>query len=576
MERAVSGLPASPGEAVGPARVLAPERAVDRKTIPVDRREAELGLARGALDRATVEIEAIAARLTEAGRNAEAEIVATGALIAQDPGLGRAVEQLIAERGVPAAAAILDACDTQADLIAELDDVRLSERADDVRSVGRRAVGILEGRRGGPGPDARNGAGEILVASDLGPAEVAELESGVRGIALGAGGASAHAAIVARSLGIPMVVGAGEQLLGVPAGSPVVVDGTSGTVYLAPDAARVRTAQAELSRAAERRARAIASRELPAVTLDGREVCVLANVSGTAELEVALEAGAEGVGLLRTELAFLTADRWPTEEEHTRALAPVLSLLSGRLATVRVLDFGGDKTPPFLTGVSERGIGLLLGHPEALASQLRAILATSGDAGVRVLIPMVDRVEQLRAVREALADATGSQQGGLSAPPVGAMIETVSGVESSAAIAAEADFLSIGTNDLTHAVLRADRFSPQGAQAHDPRVLRAIATVAEAAAAARVPLEVCGEAASDPISAPLLIGAGVDELSVGAARVGTLREWVRALDFAEMREMAAQAQVRATAGAVVDLVAPVRERLLLRERAEADGEVVER
>ena len=379
--------------------------------------------------------------------------------MAQDPGLRRAVEQLIAERGMPAAAAIVDACDSQADLIAEIDDVRLSERADDVRSVGRRAAGIVEGPRTRSRPDARNGAGEILVASDLGPAEVAELESGVSGIALGAGGASAHAAIVARSLGIPMVVGAGEELLGVQAGSPVVVDGTSGTVYLAPDAARVSAARAELSRAAERRARAIASRELACRHprrprgMRARERLRHGRArgrprgwgrgGGAAADRVGLPDGgplADGGG---------TRARPGPGPVRCSAGSPRRFVCSTSAVTRR---------HRFSPGWPERGIGLLLGHPDALASQLRAILASSDEAEVRILIPMVDRVEQLRAVREALAEATASQQGGLSAPPVGAMIETVAGVESAAAIAAEADFLSIGTNDLTHAVLRADRF----------------------------------------------------------------------------------------------------------------------
>jgi phosphoenolpyruvate-protein kinase (PTS system EI component) len=369
-----------------------------------------------------------------------------------------------------------------------------------------------------------------------------------------------------------MVVGAGPELLNVEAGSPVVVDGTRGTVYLSPQADRIEAARLELTQRADRRARAIARSMLPSVTSDGHGVQVLANVSGAAEVERALEAGAEGVGLLRTELAFLTSSDWPTEEQHKRALAPVLAALAGRPATVRVLDFGGDKTPPYLTGVAERGIALLLAHPEPFAAQLRAILASAGDAHLRILLPMVDGPEQVTEAREALAEALAAS--GPPTPPIGAMIETVRGVEFVDAIAAEGDFLSIGTNDLTHSVLRADRFSPQDARAHDPRVLRAIAAIAAAAAQAGVPLEVCGEAASDPVSAPLLVGAGVDELSVGAARVGTLRDWVRALSLAEMSELAAAAQAEQTPAGVEALVDPVRERLVLLERSDASGEVV--
>jgi phosphoenolpyruvate-protein kinase (PTS system EI component) len=574
MERALDGLAASPGRAAGSARVLAPAEPLDVGPVPRAAREGQAAQARGALDAAAVEITAIATALRESGHSDEAEIVETGAMIAQDPVLHRQIAAAVYDRGLPAAAAILDCTEAQARVIAQLDDAGLAERADDIRSVGRRAVSLI-----GSGPVAgqvgeRNGAGQILVAPDLGPAEVAELESGVAGIALAAGGVSAHAAIVARSLGIPMVVGAGDGLLGASPGDTLVVDGSDGAVYLSPDPSRVEAVRHEADLTAIRRSRAIAERGLPAITSDGHPVRVLANVAGIAELVVALEAGAEGVGLLRTELVFLAASEWPGEPEHRRALAPVLDRLDGRTATVRVLDFGGDKTPPFLGGVEERGIELLLKHPDALAAQLRAIVACAGGSELRVLLPMVNSVEQIDQARRAILDAVDAVPGA-GAPLIGAMIETEEGVSAVGPIAAQVDFLSIGTNDLTHSVLRADRFSPQVARAHNPRVLRAIAAVAEAAAHAGVPLEVCGEAASDPITAPLLIGAGVDELSVGAARVGTVRGWVRALSFAETSTLEAEARRLKTPAQVEAGVASVARRLALLEQADAGGEALD-
>ena len=415
----------------------------------------------------------------------------------------------------------------------------------------------------------------MLIGTDLGPAEVAELDAQVTGIALAAGGVSAHAAIVARSLGIPMVIGVGDDLLSVTSGTDVVIDGNTGAAFLSPKAERAEAARLELGRRADRRARAIASRDLPSVTTDGHSVRVLANVSGAAELDVALGAGAEGVGLLRTELAFLEAPDWPTEAEHRAALTPIFEKLDGRQATVRVLDFGGDKTPPFLSGVSERGIELLLGHRDHLAAQLRAILASAGSSDLRILFPMVagvDQVEHARlAILEALEDVPGARR-----PGIGAMIETSAGVDAVGEIASEVDFLSIGTNDLTHSILNADRFSPQVALAHDPRVLRAVATVVHAAKRVGVPVEICGEAASDPVAAPLLIGSGVDEVSVGAARVGSVRRWIRSLSFAAMSELECEARVLESADDVEQLVAAVSERLLLDERADANGEILER
>jgi phosphoenolpyruvate-protein kinase (PTS system EI component) len=197
------------------------------------------------------------------------------------------------------------------------------------------------------------------------------------------------------------------------------------------------------------------------------------------------------------------------------------------VATVRVLDFGGDKTPPFLQGTQERGVALLLQEPEAFAAQARAILAVAGDTDLRVMLPMVRDAQQLEAARAIIGEAC-----------VGAMIETADAVADVRAIAAAADFLSIGTNDLTHDILGSDRFTGRAAQTEDPRVLAAIHRVVEAGHAEGLIVEVCGEAASDPAVLPLLVGLGVDELSVGAARVGLTRAHVRELSFDEARKLA--------------------------------------
>jgi phosphoenolpyruvate-protein kinase (PTS system EI component) len=213
---------------------------------------------------------------------------------------------------------------------------------------------------------------------------------------------------------------------------------------------------------------------------------------------------------------------------------------------VRVLDFGGDKTPPFLAGTVERGIALLLSAPEALAAQARALIATGADTRLRVLLPMVEDPAQIAAVRQAF--------GGSLDAAFGAMIETVTAVERVEEIAAAADFLSIGTNDLTHSVLATDRFAPGEAAAHHPSVLAAIETVVRAAHSRGLVVEVCGEAASNAVAMPLLVGLGVDELSVGAARVGQVRRWVRASEHARARSIAEAALQLATAADVAQLL----------------------
>jgi phosphoenolpyruvate-protein kinase (PTS system EI component) len=272
------------------------------------------------------------------------------------------------------------------------------------------------------------------------------------------------------------------------------------------------------------------------VTQDGRWVALLANAATAAEVEAAIDVEAEGVGLLRTELAFLDARDWPSEAEHVTALEPLLSQLAGLTATVRVLDFGSDKTPPFLAGIETRGIALLLEHAGALAAQLRAILRAAGRSELRILLPLVESPEQVRGVRRLLPGHV----------PLGAMLETPLAVRRAHEIALEADFLSIGTNDLVQYTLGLDRTQPLATvqSAGDARILRLVAAAVEAAHAAGLPIEICGEAASVPELAALFIGLGVDELSVSPARVDELRATIRSLDTRE----AARAAERALSG----------------------------
>jgi phosphoenolpyruvate-protein kinase (PTS system EI component) len=540
-ERLLQGLPASPGVAAGPARVLAAAR-VEVAALPEADRAAELERARAALAAAGAELERVAEQLRAAGRGDEAEIVETGVLMAADPAFAGELEAAVLRSGRPAPDALVEAADALAATIASLDDERLAARADDVRSLGRRAARLADPKAGLA--RFKPAAPVVLVADELGPADVAELGDGVAAVALAGGSPTAHAAVVARGLGIPMVVGLGADVLGAREGEPMSVDGTSGTAVLDPssdrlgaarDAAAARQAEAEQARAAS---------ALPSRTRDGHRVRVLVNAATAGELATGLDAGAEGVGLLRTELAFLDASDWPDEAAHRRAIAPLLGRLAGRTATVRVLDFGGDKTPPFLRGAEQRGLALLLRAPEALAAQLRAIAAEGAGTDLRVLLPIAERAADVERVRALLP--AGVQ--------VGAMIETETAVARAGELAAAADFFSIGTNDLTHAVLGTDRFAVGAAATHDPRVLARIAAVADAARAAGRVLEVCGEAASDPVLVPLLIGLGVEELSVGAARVADVRAQVRELDRASAERLALRALAAPDASAVAALV----------------------
>jgi len=520
-ERILHGVRAAPGTAWGRAAVLQHRVRADAKPITVGRREHELERARAALETAASDLERIAADLRGRDRGAEADMVETGALMARDPNLAAAITELVMSSGRDASAAMVEACEGFASQLERLPDPTLALRAEDVRSLGRRAAAHLDGRSG----RVTHG---ILVATSLGPADIAELGAGVLGAALAGGGITAHAAIVARSLGLPMVVGLGPELLEVADGEELVLDGDRGLVISHPAAERVDAVRTAAETRAGARALALRRRDQPATTRDGRRITVLANAASVGEAREAVAQGAEGVGLLRTELLFLDAAAWPSLTQHSRFLEPILATLEGRPATVRLLDFGGDKTPPFLRGTRDRGVELLLRAPQALADQLAAI-AAFGAHRVRILVPMVSDVDQVRAVRAALSSVAA----GASSPPVGAMIETRAAIANAHAIARECDFFSIGTNDLTQQVLNIDRDRATAAPVTDPRVLASIDIAMRAARAAGIPTDVCGEAASDPNTMPLMVGLGADELSVAAARVGEVRELVRGLDFGE-------------------------------------------
>jgi len=522
-EHALQGVGAAPGVVAGKAIVLG--RFDSDDLIAPSERTEHLERARASLEAEIKSLEHIARELQKRGWNEDAEIVETGVLMARDPGLVARVEALVVD-GHSAPAALTAAAEESADLLARLDDPTLAQRADDVRSLGRRAAAHAVG--------AKLAAGSVLIATNLGPADVADLSLSATGAALAEGGVTAHAAIVARSLGVPMVVGVGPELLDIENGEEVVVDGDQGLVIRRPDPSRVDAAHEKGIRRQRAREEARSRRDEPAVTADGHRVTVLVNAATMAEAIEGFEQGAEGIGLLRTELPFLDARAWPSLERQTEFLKPILDRLVARTATVRLFDFGGDKTPPFVGSGDTRGIRLMLESPEALRTQLSAILAAGAGKDLRILVPMVTHASHLDAVGQVLHEVLD----GRPRPLLGAMIETPEAATDASAIAQTADFLSLGTNDLTQLVLGLDRERSKTAPVLDVRVLRLIAASIRAAHDARIPIDVCGEAASDPGAMVVLVGLGVDELSVAASRVGLVRQWIRELDFATARKEA--------------------------------------
>ena len=483
---------------------------------------------RAALDATAADI--LRARASVAGRAEErdAAIFDAHLLFLEDEALLSPARAGIFDRREPAARAWADAVAAAAAAWDDLEDPYQRARAADLRHVGEQVLAHLAGH-GAATVTAK--AGGIVVAPDLAPAEVAALGgSSVAGIALAGGGPTSHAAILARALGLPAVAGAGAALLAVPDGTSLILDGDAGTVTVAPPPEAVAAA----GRRRERQTRdAAAAREqaaAPAVTLDGVAVRVEANISGPEDVPAAVAAGADGVGLLRTEFLFLSAAAMPGEDEQAAAYTAVADALGGRPLTVRTLDAGADKPLPYLALPLEanpflgvRGLRLGLARPEQLLCQLRAVLRAAASHDVRVMFPMVATVDELRRARGLLDEARASLlHDGFAVPArleIGVMLEVPSAALLAEKLAPLVDFFSVGTNDLTQYTLAAERGNAGVAGLADPlhpAVLQLIRRTALAAAAEGRRLAVCGEVAGDRLAVPLLLGLGATELSMNA------------------------------------------------------------
>jgi len=495
---------------------------------------------------------ALAGQLRERGHDLQAAIVDIAALIAGDSALvSPAVDAVRA--GAGAVAAIWTAAEAQASVLAALPDPELAQRASDVRQVARAVTDYLRGVSASPPP-----AGAfILVRGEVDPADLIRLaETGLAGAVSVGGGASSHAAIVARGLGLPMLAGADPGVLGAPGGHDAILDADAGELIVDPTRPELAAARAATLAPAIAAGAADAGAEVQ--TADGAPVTLLCNVASAAETRLGLSGGASGVGLLRTEISFTGVSRWPSEADHLAQLEPVLGLLEDRPAVVRLLDFTGDKIPPFLAGrpAGEQGLAALLGDPAALAGQLSAIVLAGRKTRLSVLVPMVRTLDEVATVRAALARA--SAEVGVDPPELGIMVEVAATAAAAAAFASAVDFFSIGTNDLSSEVLGLDRADPgtRPALAADPRVLALIHQVVTAAAEAGIKVSVCGDAAADPLVLPLLIGVGVRTVSVGAARVPQVARLIADTDAAAAAVRAAQVLGRASPGQVSRLWRP--------------------
>jgi multiphosphoryl transfer protein len=552
-EGVLTGIGASAGVAVAPVyryRFALPD--VEQQAIE------DVGAEQARLETAvSIAVSEIQQLQQEANRRVgpdEAAIFDAHLLILQDPDLQAAAQQHIS-RQVNAEFAWQSAVEQIAADYLDLEDDYMRNRAADVLDVGKRVLRQLMDLQA---PSLDFDSPVILVAADLNPSDTARLNpQHVQGICTERGGATSHSAILARALGIPAIVGLGHELGVLEQGQLVGMDGRSGQLWLNPDEAQQEALKQQRAKWLAQQASAKAAGQAEAVTQDGHRVEVAANIGGPNDVAVALEYGAEGVGLFRTEFLFMDRDSAPDESEQVAAYREVLNGLNGRSVIIRTLDVGGDKPLPYIDLGNEenpflgwRGIRFCLGHPDLFKTQLRAICRASVDGQgqpqpVKLMFPMIGTLTELRQAKELLAEAQAELEAAgqpfAAEIEVGIMVEVPSAVAIADQLAAEADFFSIGTNDLTQYLMAADRGNARVnhlADALQPAVLRQIKQVVEAGHAAGIWVGLCGELAGNELATPLLVGLGLDELSMNAPAIPAVKQAIRGLRLPEAQTLA--------------------------------------
>lgn len=465
----------------------------------------------------------------------------------KDSRLVRGAERRIAANLVNAEGAVQAETAEIGDAFAALDDPYIAARFDDIRAVTNRLLMNLtkEAQR----PISLVPKGSVIVAEELSPADTALLDpQQVAGIATQLGGPQSHTAIMARALGLPAVLGAPGLLDRVNPGDHMIVDGDKGTVVINPTQATLASYKTRHEKDLRETRRLARLRKQPAITRDGTEIDLQANVELPIELDMVNHSGAAGIGLLRSEFMFMNRDSLPDEDEQYQALSSLVKPMDGRPVTVRTLDIGADKATAALMGdfgdsttspLGLRGIRLSLTRSEILETQFRAILRAGVEGSVRILLPMVSSVSEVRRARDILDGAARHlKRRGVPftdpLPPVGVMIEVPSAALAADSLAQDSDFFALGSNDLTMYTLAIDRSDDQVAHLFDhlhPAVLRLIQFSAEAALRARIPVSICGEMAGDPRFTALLLGLGFRELSMTASNIPRVKKRIRDVDL---------------------------------------------
>ena len=543
-ERTVRGVPASSGIAIGPLYQLRKVEIVIEETATDPAQEKSR--LREATKTAQIQLKLLHAEVEKRIGAEEAAIFEAHQAILDDPELLEAAFVSI-DTGKSAGRAWQDTIQTTAATLAGLADELLAARAADVRDVGNKVLRILAGVA-----DASVLPSQpvILVAEDLAPSDTASLDtSRVLGFCTAIGGANSHSAILARALGLPAIVGAGSGLLALKNGLQAILNGDTGTLTLDPDPEALAAAKNLQEEHQIRRTAELGAAKEPAITQDGHRVEIVANIGSVADAKQALGFGAEGVGLLRSEFLFLDRADPPTETEQFKVYRDIAVALEGQPVIIRTLDVGGDKPLPYIPMPPEenpflgvRGIRLCLGRPELLRTQIRAILRAAEFGRLRIMFPMVANVAEFSTARQIVEEVRAELKG--PAIELGIMIEIPAAALLADVFAKEVDFFSIGTNDLTQYTLAMDRGHPQlSAQADGlhPAVLRLIDQTVRASHAAGKWTGVCGELGADPQAVPILVGLGVDELSVSVPAIPMVKAQIRSLSFSTAQRLAAEA-----------------------------------
>ena len=564
----ITGIPASPGIVFGKALVLKEEKIVlDTQKISEDQVEAEVARFYAGREAAVEQLNSIHQRALKSLGEEKAAIFEGHLMILEDEELEEEIIDYLRSNKVNASLAASKIIDQQVEMLSEIDDEYLKERAGDIRDIGNRLIKNILGMHIVDLGDITEES--ILVAYDLTPSETAQLNlEKVLGFITDIGGRTSHTSIMARSLELPAIVGTNNVTARVNTGDYLILDAVNNRVYVNPTQAEIDELKTLEAKLAEEKAELAKLKDLPAVTLDGHKVEVVANIGTIRDCEGAHRNGAEGVGLYRTEFLFMDRDQLPSEEEQFIAYKEVVEAMEGRLVVLRTMDIGGDKELPYLNLPKEmnpflgwRAVRIALDRREILHAQLRAVLRASAFGKLAVMFPMIISVEEIRELKSVLetlkAELRAEGKAFDENIQVGVMVETPSAAVNAKFLAKEVDFFSIGTNDLTQYTLAVDRGNELISHLYNPMspsVLGLIKQVIDASHAEGKWTGMCGELAGDERATLLLLGMGLDEFSMSAISVPRIKKLIRHVNYQEVKALADEALEKPTATEIEQLI----------------------